>query len=677
MRYFIKPLAYIVAFIFISCGSAQTTPVQVQSPQDISFLVNLLDRSNDTFKVQVTPPELSVKNNVFQFAATAPGTYETMNIGRYVSGFKAYDSQGNELETKKISINQYQLAAPEKIAKIEYQVAETWDTPVKENKIYLMCGTSIEDSNSLINGQAVFGYFKGMQSNPVKIKIAYPKDWRVGTALKKSEDGYYLAKDYDQVVDSPFLLGNLTKASMDVEGTKVDIYTYSKSGMVTSDQILSSIKGMLLAASGFLNGLPVKHYTFLFHFEDTTAGAWEHSYSSEYVYKEGEWKDLKKRVLDVAAHEFFHVVTPLNIHSEIIEHFNFVTPVPSEHLWLYEGTTEWASHMMLMRSGLKSLDDYFKTLKRKVYVSNNLYSPEISLVQLSKTSYTPMGHKIYNNIYMKGALVAGLLDIKLIELSHGNIGLVDVINRLAKKYGPNKPFDDATFFDTFTKETYPEIKTFFDDYVIGSKPLHIKEYYEKIGVHYDEKTNDFSLEKYPTDAQLELRNKWMQPIDIFQLELLNTKTVEQFSERVSTLDNTIKTFYGVISGEKEVDRNWKLFKYLFLPGAKLIPIGKDHKNELKARYLTPEDYIKSSNDWMDENGYFEKEIHRSVDRYGNMAQIFSTYESFRSETDKYPFMRGINSIQLLFDGTRWWIVNVYWAQETKEQPIPTKYLISN
>ena len=279
----------------------------------------------------------------------------------------------------------------------------------------------------------------------------------------------------------------------------------------------------------------------------------------------------------MAAHEFFHVVTPLNIHSEIIDHFNFVTPVPSDHLWLYEGTTEWAAHMMLMRSGQKSMDDYFKTLKQKVYISTNLFSPDISLVQLSKTSYTPMGHKIYNDIYMKGALVAGLLDIKLIELSNGSVGLVDVIKRLAKEYGPNKPFDDATFFDTFTKETYPEIRTFFDDYVIGSKPLPLKEYYEKIGVNYDEDTNRFSLEKYPTDTQLKLRNKWMQPIDIFQLDLLNSKTEEQFEEKVSTLDNTIKTLYGVISGEKGAERNWKLFKYLFMPGAKLIPTGKNEK----------------------------------------------------------------------------------------------------
>src|SRR3546814_10434983 len=91
-----------------------------------------------------------------------------------------------------------------------------------------MCGTSIENDHTLINGQAVFGYFKGMQTSPLKIKLEYPEKWHIGTALTKTLDGTYWANDYDKVVDSPILLGNLTKASMDVQGTAVNVYTYSK-----------------------------------------------------------------------------------------------------------------------------------------------------------------------------------------------------------------------------------------------------------------------------------------------------------------------------------------------------------------------------------------------------------------------------------------------------------------
>ncbi len=508
MKHFLKLTLVACVLVFQSCGSGKTKEVV-----DVNFNVNLLDRSNDTYKVEVVPPTLKAENNIFQFASTAPGTYQVMDIGRYVSNFKAFDKDGNALTTNKVSTNQYELTSPEKIAKISYEIAETWDTPVTENKIYLMCGTSIEDDHTLINGQAVFGYFKGKQANPLKIKIDYPNEWSIGTALEKTADGIYTANDYDHVVDSPILIGNLTKASMDVQGTTVDIFTYSKKGLIKSEQVLESMKNMLLSASSFLGGLPVDRYTFLFHFEDVTNGAWEHSYSSEYVYKEDTWENLEKAILEVAAHEFFHVVTPLNIHSEIVDQFNFITPVPSNHLWLYEGTTEWASHMMLLRSGLKSFDDYLKTLQRKVLINTKYYNPNISLTELAQTSYTPEGHKQYGNIYMKGALVAGLLDIKLLELSNGERGLKDVVNEFAKKYGPSKPFEDATFFDEFTEATYPEIRTFFNDYVINSKTLPLKAYYNKIGIDFDEATATFSTIDNASEAQLALRKKWMQPID--------------------------------------------------------------------------------------------------------------------------------------------------------------------
>lgn len=149
---------------------------------------------------------------------------------------------------------------------------------------------------------------------------------------------------------------------------------------------------------------------------------------------------------------------------------------------------------------------------------------------------------------------------------------------------------------------------------------------------------------------------------------------ESYLNKVATLDSTIKTLYQVISGDKGEERNWELFKYLFHPDAKLIPTGKNQEGQYGARYMTPSDYIKSSGKWLVENGFHEIEIHRSVDTFGQITHAFSTYESYHNKKDTEPFMRGINSIQLLNDGTRWWIMNIYWKQETTENPIPIDYL---
>lgn len=146
------------------------------------------------------------------------------------------------------------------------------------------------------------------------------------------------------------------------------------------------------------------------------------------------------------------------------------------------------------------------------------------------------------------------------------------------------------------------------------------------------------------------------------------------SSVVLSLDSTIKSLYDVISGEKGEKRNWGQFKLLFTPEAKLIPAGKDKYQDLKINYLSPEDYIKNSGKWLVKNGFHEKEISRRVTTFGNIAHVFSTYESFYSKEDTAPFMRGINSIQLFNDGERWWIVNILWTNETEENPIPTAYL---
>ncbi len=158
------------------------------------------------------------------------------------------------------------------------------------------------------------------------------------------------------------------------------------------------------------------------------------------------------------------------------------------------------------------------------------------------------------------------------------------------------------------------------------------------------------------------------------MSLSAQSSTEDHTNKVKTLDSTISTLYSVISGEKGQERDWELMKFLFHPDAKLIPSGKNKEGIYKARYMTPDDYITSSGKWLVQNGFFEKEIHRSVNTFGNITQVFSTYEAFKSETDKTPFMRGINSIQLLNDGKRWWIINIYWTQESKENPIPKAYL---
>jgi hypothetical protein len=146
---------------------------------------------------------------------------------------------------------------------------------------------------------------------------------------------------------------------------------------------------------------------------------------------------------------------------------------------------------------------------------------------------------------------------------------------------------------------------------------------------------------------------------------------------VATLDAIMKAVYDVISGDAGEKRDWDRFRTLFHKDARMIPSGKNpNTGVVSANALTPEDYIKRTEPFFAKEGFFEREVARTVETYGNIAHVFSTYESFHKLSDKKPFMRGINSFQLLNDGKRWWVVTIFWQGETPDNQIPKKYLKS-
>jgi len=165
----------------------------------------------------------------------------------------------------------------------------------------------------------------------------------------------------------------------------------------------------------------------------------------------------------------------------------------------------------------------------------------------------------------------------------------------------------------------------------------------------------------------------MKSLSIISLFILFTTTSFCQSPDLSDMDVIIFELYDVISGEKSEARDWDHFRNLFKPDARLIPT-RDMKGAISINYLSPEDYITNAGPYLETNGFFEKEIYRVTERFGNIAHVFSTYETYSTASDTKPFARGINSIQLLFDNNRWWIVNIYWQAESDTLKLPAEYL---
>ena len=153
---------------------------------------------------------------------------------------------------------------------------------------------------------------------------------------------------------------------------------------------------------------------------------------------------------------------------------------------------------------------------------------------------------------------------------------------------------------------------------------------------------------------------------------------------VASQDAIIAALYDVISGPACQTRDWERFRSLFAPGARLIPTGLNPERKAVVRAMTPDEYAAATGSNLERNGFFEKEISRTGffekeisrtgETFGAVTHAFSTYESRRKANDEKPFARGINSIQLLNDGKRWWVVTVYWQAERPDSPIPAQYL---
>jgi predicted metalloprotease with PDZ domain len=219
-------------------------------------------------------------------------------------------------------------------------------------------------------------------------------------------------------------------------------------------------------------------------------GALEHAKSSFYYLPEGDITGLGQTILDICAHEFFHIVTPLNIHSKEIGNFDFNQPKMSKHLWLYEGLTEYAAHHMQLKYGLVTLPQFMQTIQEKWETMQMQFDDKIPFTDMSKKVLDTYKDQ-YSNVYQKGALLGFGLDLLLRKESNGAYGTQQMMQDLAKIYGPNKSFKDDELFDQLIEVTkIPSLKEYFNNYVAGNKKIPLNDWLNSIGYEIDPNKKD-------------------------------------------------------------------------------------------------------------------------------------------------------------------------------------------
>lgn len=570
MKKIIYTFALAAAFWSCKTGSASSSAKN----NTIAVNINLTDVKDDKVLVTVTVPEIKKDEVVYSIPKTVPGTYSTDNYGKYSGDFKAFDAKGNALTVKRIDDNSWSVADAKKLKTITYLVGDTFDTEkgtgFGNDDVFSPAGTNINaGKNFMLNTHGFVGYFQDKLDVPYKVTITHPETLWGATSMTDEDasrtSDVFVTPRYAVLVENPIMYSKPDYTTFNVNGMDILIAVYSPTGKFTAESITPEMKTMMTAQKNFLGKVnATKKYTVLLYLSSLAKddahgfGALEHPTATTVVLPESMPKEkLVESMKDVVSHEFFHIVTPLTIHSKEIQYFDYNAPKMSEHLWMYEGVTEYFANLFQINQGLIDEAEFYTRIADKIEGAKGL-NDTMSFTVMSKNVLEQPYKDQYLNVYQKGALIGMCIDIIIREKSNGERGILDLMHKLSEEYGVDKPFNDNELFAKITELTYPEVGEFLKTYVAGTTPIPYDTYLAKVGVtKASEKTAGSVFLKGQTPyIAIDPKTKIISVRSDIELNAFFTNLKLKGGDIISSINNkpyTLDNIYDLI-GESE---NWK------------------------------------------------------------------------------------------------------------------------
>ncbi len=481
--------------VLVGCKPAQNSLKQ----SDIQVNIDLNNITDDKVLVTIMPTPSTTNEVTFALPKTVPGTYSTDNYGKLVENLKAFDANEKELTVSKIDDNSWKISDATKLKKVTYFVNDTFDNEKGSGfgggDIFSPAGSNISPENFMLNTHTFIGYFNDKLAVPYTTTITHDAKIQAITSMidvdaSENKDVFKNFR-YANLVEHPIMYAKPDFTTFKAGDMEIIIGIYSPNGTFKAADVTPEMEKFMLAQKKFLGVVNnTKKYAVLIYLSDMKKndakgfGALEHPTCTTVVLPESLPKERMAETLkDVVSHEFFHIVTPLGVHSKEIQDFDFNNPKMSEHLWMYEGVTEYFAQLFQINQGLISEDDFYKRMAEKIEQAKTM-DDTMPFTKMSANVLEEPYKKQYVNVYQKGALIGMCLDIIIREKSEGKRGILDLMQKLTNEYGEKKAFNDSELFDKIASFTYPEVKTFLDTYIAGPTPIPYKDYFAKVGVSF-------------------------------------------------------------------------------------------------------------------------------------------------------------------------------------------------
>ncbi|MBI3185902.1 MAG: M61 family metallopeptidase [Myxococcales bacterium] len=389
-----------------------------------------------------------------------PGSYLVREYARHLQELTASTTDGEPLPCTRADKRSFSVAAGERPVRLRYRVYA--------NELTVRT-SHLDGSHGYFNGATLFLYAEALRGREHRVTVDAPEGWQTFCALER-QGQELVAGDYDELVDSPFEVGPHSPLRFNAGGIPHEVVLWGEPPL-DRDRLASDLSKVCEAEAALFGGLPMRRYLFLVYFTDKGRGGLEHHCSTSLLFPRSTiaspkgWEDF----LALAAHEYFHLWNVKRIRPKALVPLDYSTESYTSLLWAFEGITSYYDNLLVRRASLMSPSRYLTRLGESM--SALQATPGRKAQSLSEASmvawikhYRPDENTPNSAIsyYLKGEVVALLLDLTIRKATSNQKSLDDLMRLLWQRYGDGRGVPEDGVEAAAEEVTGEDLAPFFD-----------------------------------------------------------------------------------------------------------------------------------------------------------------------------------------------------------------------
>ena len=457
--------------------------LQAESQDVIAYELEVTNADQHYAEITVLFPTTSQEYLDVVMPSWRLGKYQVLNLANGIRDLSASDSSGTELPVKKIDKNTWRifLHEPTKIVVTYELYANQLKTRTRH----------IDDTHAYLDGVSTFIYAPTYIENPVEIKLNVPKGWRSRSGMERKGRHTFKTDSYHTLASSPIESGFHEFYEFEVDDKNIEVVIWGK-GNFKAERILADFEKLIKTQGQLWGSYPFEKYVFIIHVSDGLRGGTEHI-NSTVMQMDAMGFDSEAeyfRFLGLTSHEFVHTWNVKAYRPTGIQQYDYTTENYSDLLWISEGSTSYLGDLLLARSEVVKLKQYFEKFAKAIKEYED--SPGRHRMTAQQASFNTWiegrGHRGMNDsvdIYNKGRMLTLLMDMTLIEDSEGKATVGDLHRLLYERFpAPEKGFTANDVKSIMTELTGEDYSDFWSTYMEGTREINIAQLLKSVGLNY-------------------------------------------------------------------------------------------------------------------------------------------------------------------------------------------------